>query len=481
MKRSVQVLREVGPDLIGAILPGVGLATLVGKEIAERTGLIKGVDDDDRSEVGVDQDRVFEQYANVLRALAEDAPLLVVIDDLHWADDASISLLFHLARRLDQSRVLLVGSFRADEIATADDDRRVSLRKVLAEIKRYSGNVTVDLDQTTEAERRDFAAQLIDSEPNHFSAAMRAQLFGRTGGHPLFTVELLRTLQDRGDLVQDDDGAWVADDIDWDTLPARVEGVIEERIGRLATDERSIIESASIEGPVFTAEVVAKLGGRPVRDVLDQLSTDLEKRHRLVSERGGVPAGDNVLAAFQFTHALFQRYLYAALGQARRRLMHAEVGSALEELCAGRPERLSPMLAWHFDLGGQRARAARYYSLAGRRANNQGAPAAARKHLERALDLLPADDDETRWSVLVARDIALVNLGDRERVDQTARPCSNSPDARTTTGGWPRRSASTPSAAPTPATSTARSSRPVTPPRSLSRWVIGCSRRTVWR
>jgi adenylate cyclase len=416
VKRSGQILREVGPDLIGAILPGVGLAAVVGKEIAERTGLINTADDDERGAASVDQDRVFEQYANVLRALAEDAPLLIVIDDLHWADDASIGLLFHLSRRLDQSRILLIGSYRPDEIATitAGDDRRVSLAKVLAEIKRYGGDVTIDLDVTTEDERREFAAELIDSEPNHLSASTRSQLFARTSGHPLFTVELLRALQERGDLVKDDEGAWVARDIDWDTLPARVEGVIEERIGRLGNGEREIIEAASIEGPVFTAEVVAKLTGQRPREVLDRLSADLERRHRLVSERGEVPAGENVLSAFQFTHALFQRYLYAELGPARQRVMHAEVGAALEELCAGQPERLSPMLAWHFDLGAKRDRAAHYYSLAGRRAINQGAPAASRKHLDRALALLPSGDDEARWTILVARDIALLNLGDQD-------------------------------------------------------------------
>ncbi|NIO72144.1 MAG: hypothetical protein GTN71_24745, partial [Anaerolineae bacterium] len=91
--------------------------------------------------------------------------------------------------------------------------------------------------------------------PNRLGVAFREMLYRQTRGHPLFTIELLRGLQERGDLVQDPEGRWVEGPaLDWETLPARVEAVIAERIGRLAEPLRAALRVASVEGEVFTAE-----------------------------------------------------------------------------------------------------------------------------------------------------------------------------------------------------------------------------------
>jgi adenylate cyclase len=129
---------------------------------------------------------------------------------------------------------------------------------VLAEIQRYAGDVTVDLDAAGRADRRAFTDALIDSEPNALPGDFRDRLFAHTGGHPLFTVELLRTLQERGDLSRGPGGRWTVTTVDWATLPPRVEGVIEERVGRLSADERELLDVASVEGVTFTADVITR-------------------------------------------------------------------------------------------------------------------------------------------------------------------------------------------------------------------------------
>ncbi|THF70158.1 hypothetical protein E7T06_08910 [Deinococcus sp. Arct2-2] len=415
--RSVQLLVEVGPDLVGAFVPGASLVARVGRTVIKSTGWL-----DELNRLGqrqehsgaIEQSRIFEQYANVIEAIAKEQPLLIVLDDLQWADEASVGLLFHLSRRLASSPVLILGTYRPDEIAMARDGERHPLEKVLAEIKRYAGDVTIDLSQTGEAERQAFVNELLDVEPNRLDADFRQQLYTHTGGHPLFTVELLRTLQERGQLVRDADDRWVSGQLDWSTLPARVEGVIEERIGRLVQGERELLDIASVEGTSFTAEVVAKIAGRPLRPLVRELSQGLEKQHRLVSERGELVAGRSRLSAYGFTHALFQKYLYSELGQAERRLLHGEVGGVLEELCGPDTLELSPQLAWHLDLGGEPQRAAPYYLQAGERAVQQGAPREARRLLERALTLADAADAETRWKITLAQETALRLLGDTD-------------------------------------------------------------------
>jgi tetratricopeptide (TPR) repeat protein len=414
--RSIQVLVEVGPDLIGAIVPGGSLVAKAGAAMVETSRWFDGLGARDAAARpgAIDQTRVFEQYANLLRTLAEDCPIVLVIDDLQWADEASIGLLFHLSRRLGDSRILIVTTYRPDEVARHDLDTRSSLEKLLAEIKRYAGDVTIDLGDTAEEERWSFVNHYVDVEPNRIGAAFRQQVFQRTGGHPLFTVELLRTLQERGHLVRDEDGRWVVDRVDWDTLPARVEGVIEERIGRLNAEERQILDAASVEGTVFTAEVVAKLLELSMRQLLAGLAQRLERQHRLVFERGEVRAGATTLASFQFTHTLFQRYLYRELSSAERRLMHGDIARALQELHGDDSDEFSPQLAWHLDQAREPSLAAEQYTRAGERALIQGAPSDAVRFLRRGMELVQPDDVAVRWRLLKAQVEAFRVLADND-------------------------------------------------------------------
>ena len=156
--------------------------------------------------------------------------MLLIIDDLQWADTASLSLLFHLGRRLQGSRVLLLAAYRPDEVDLRRGGERHPLQKLVAEFRRTYGDMCLDLDQVEETGRA-FMDAFLDSEPNRLGEGFRNVLFQHTAGHPLFTIELLRAMRERGDLFRDESGRWTAGPVlDWDTLPASVEGVIEERL-----------------------------------------------------------------------------------------------------------------------------------------------------------------------------------------------------------------------------------------------------------
>lgn len=336
--RTTQVLVEVGPDLVGSIVPGATLLAKIGKVVAQKAGwldkLEKLVQNKPQAipQAAMDQGRIFEQYANVLKALAKEQPLLIILDDLHWADEASIGLLFHLSRRIEQSSILLIGTYRSHEIGLKSGERH-PLEKVLNEIKRQAGNVWIDLDQAQIAGKRAFIDQWLDSKPNELGEAFRQALFRHTEGNPLFTIELLRTLQERGDLVQNAQGRWIQTaSLIWDSLPARIEGVIEERLGRLEESQRELLRTASVVGENFTAEALAQVQQTPLRQLLKELPQNLEKHHRLVQERGGLKVGQNLLTGYGFAHALFQDYLYHELGTGERRLLHGELAQVLGQL-----------------------------------------------------------------------------------------------------------------------------------------------------
>lgn len=438
LQRAAQVLIDIAPDLIGTVLPGAGLIATLGTTVADRAGWTSKVlrlEERTRTQAGagaVEQGRIFEQYAAMLKEMSSRQPLLLVVDDLHWADEASVALLFHLSRRIGQSRILIVAGYRPDEVAAAGGPQRTALAKVLAEIRRYAGDVTVDLDGTGPADRRAFTDALIDSEPNVLPDGFRDRLFAHTGGHPLFTVELLRTLQDRGDLARDPGGRWTVTTVDWATLPPRVEGVIEERVGRLSADERELLDVASVEGVTFTADVIARITASPLRGVLRALSERLQRTHRLVQERDE-PGGRRVRpATFQFTHALVQQYLHAELGSAERRLLHGEVAHALQDLDGGEPGDLNTRLAWHWDQAGEADLAVPCYLAAGEQALARAAPRQALTLLDRALELLAPADTATEWRVRSARALALALLPDvserRDNIEALLRLAADAAD-----------------------------------------------------
>ena len=296
------------------------------------------------------QQHLFEQYCAVLRALSREHPLLILLDDLQWADSASAGLLYHLGTRLEGSRILVLGAYRPEEVALGRDGERHPLEKALAECKRLYGDAWLDLTNSDEAKGRDFVDAFLDSEPNRLGQAFREQLYQHTEGHALFTIELLRAMQERGDLVRDQEGFWVeARCLDWESLPARVEAVIAERIGRLEKALRETLSIASVEGEDFTAQVTARVqGGERAPAAARALAGAGGSATGWCTSRGRCRSPDKRLSRYRFAHALYQQYLYNHLGSAERRLLHRATAEALEELYAGDLPTIAPQLAYHW-------------------------------------------------------------------------------------------------------------------------------------
>jgi predicted ATPase len=392
--RSVQVLVDVAPELVGTFVPGVALLGHLGKAVAEKVGWMDQLDALAKRKVGdgepvAEQSRIFEQYTAYLQRLSTKTPLILFLDDLQWADTASLGLLFHLGRRMGSSRVLILGAYRPDDVALGRGGERHPLVPVVHELTRYNGDVSIDLDAIPEAVNRQFVDSVLDAEPNHLGQAFRQALFYKTGGHALFTVELFRTLQERGDLVRGGDGCWVqGPSLDWDALPVKVEGVIAERIARLDEELKEMLAVASVEGEQFTAEVLARVEAMSEREAIRQLSGELERQHRLVSARGMVQLGTQRLSLYRFWHNLFQQYLYGSLDQVERACLHRDMGEAIEGLFGGETEQVAAQLARHFEEGGVPAKAVVYRLQAGNRAHRMSAHQEAAAHLTRGLELL---------------------------------------------------------------------------------------------
>jgi len=399
MPQSVQALLDLGPDLINTFVSGASLerrSSNYAQDSPEWLGRLQDQIELRRERpnpINIEhsdiQKDLFDQYSKVIHKLSGQQPLLLVLDDLQWADLGSISLLFHLGRRIKGHRILILGAYRPDEITQVRDGTRHPLNQVLTEFKRTFGETDINLDKADELEARKFVDALVDTEPNRLGEEFRHALHLHTGGHALFTIELLRQLEAQGYLQKDQEGRWVeSPELSWDTLPARVEAVIEGRVSRLPTELRDILDKASVEGQEFTAEIVAEVSGLPVQEIVHRLSHELDKQYLLVEASGIQRIGQQRLSLYRFRHILFQKYVYESLDEVERVHLHENVGLAIERLYQDQTGQVVVRLARHFEEAGVNDKAVEYLLEAADQAKLLSANEEAINHLTKGLDLL---------------------------------------------------------------------------------------------
>ncbi|NJC97527.1 MAG: hypothetical protein C3F07_15485 [Anaerolineales bacterium] len=415
---TMHALVDTGPDLIDTFVQRSALlehakacASEQSDWLADLERLLERKPTTTHSAAALHQVDLFEQYTRVLQTLEQKSPLLLVVDDLQWADAGSVNLLFHLGRRIIGNRILIIGAYRSEEITLGREGGRHPLESVINEFRRELGDIILNVDQT---EGRKFIEGFLNSEPNRLGPSFREMLYHQTQGHPLFTIELLRGLQERGDIARDAEGYWVEGaSLDWVTLPIRVEAAIQERIGRLPESLQKALAVASVEGESFTAEVVAQVRTVDKHKMLESLSGELDKRHRLVHAQSIQRVDGRPLSCYRFRHILFQKYLYSSLDNVERAHLHEQVGTTLEELYGDQVEdAANPVhLALHFEKAKIIDKAIHYLHNAGKRAVQLSAFRDGIAHLERGLSLLEdlpdsPERDKNELNLLLALGIA---------------------------------------------------------------------------
>jgi DNA-binding SARP family transcriptional activator len=394
---AVTAILDYGPNLLEAFFSGSAFLQRAAIAIPENEPLLNrlrlSVERAQTRREDWSQSHLFHQLTKVFQTMADENPLVLLLDDLQWVDSGSTGLLFHLVQRLDTSRVLFVGAYRPVEVAIGRNGSRHPIDKVVHEFKRRYGDIWIDLSHTSKVEEMQFVNAYLETEPNRLGSDFRAQLHHHTGGHPLFTIELLRAMQKRGDLNIDEEGYWVTGmPLDWEKLPARVEGAIAERIDRLPVNLQRLLQIASVQGETFIAEVVADHLAKDVGTVISLLSGDLSKEHRLVRSKSVQQLGPSAqrLSNYQFHHYLFQKFLYNSLDDVQKTQIHEATGKSLEILFGTQTIEISARLARHFQVAGNFNKAVQYRLQAGQRALRLSAIDEAHSHLTSGLEALKA-------------------------------------------------------------------------------------------
>ena len=311
---------------------------------------------------------LYQQATHFLQKLSRFGPILLVLEDLHWGEQEIFDLLAHLLPHTAGYPICIVASYRPEEVLLehqVEEDRHPFAR-LLYEIKLAGCEVEVSLNNT---DGRRFIDAWLDTEPNRLDDIFRHTLFEKTQGHALFTIELIKDLQERGYLKQDKDHQWcVADSISWDSLPLKTEAIIAERISRLLPDQRLLLKAAAIQGETFTADVVAKLLNWPLQKVIYSFSRRLARTCHLIRAERRKQIGTKALSYYKFRHNLFQQFIYHRLDPVERSFLHLQTANILEAfyLEAGiEKESGAAILAYHFEAAQAIKKAMTYRELAG--------------------------------------------------------------------------------------------------------------------
>jgi class 3 adenylate cyclase len=321
---------------------------------------------------------LFAAVVGLLAALSHSQPVILVLDDLQWADEGSLLMLRHLATAAPATRVLILGTYRDAGPASPQP-----LTDTLAALHRQSRLSRIELAGLDDAGVVALLEAAAGYTLDDAAASLAHAVHRETDGNPFFVSEMLRHLSETGAIYQDAAGRWAAAGVlDQVALPESVRVVIGARVGRLGRDAARALSVAAVIGRDFDLDLLALATGTSEDELLDVL--DAAAAVALVRE---LP---DLAGRYSFAHALIQHTLYEDLGPTRRARVHGRVAEALEALYGDRPGARVAELARHWSSAAQPgglAHAIRYSREAADAALEALAPQDALRYYAQALAL----------------------------------------------------------------------------------------------
>ena len=363
---SVDVARQKLASGLGALGAQAGTAEAIMPVLSYLLGVEEGRSGE------LDPEQVRRQIALAARMLIErrleQSPLLIIIEDLHWADAASVDLLREILDDLVQRPLMMVISLRPDARPPQVDRAAQTIIRL--------GPLSADETQA-------LVSGLFGSVDDAAFARVRQVIATRAGGNPLFVEEIIRSLMTAGTLIRERDrwtcatGAGAAD------IPATLHGLLLSRIDRLPADARRLLQEAAVLGTIFDQTLLCAIAtdAHSASAVLGRL-VEADLVRPIGHGRDGGRHG--------FTHALVHEVVYENLLHARRSALHERAGRALEHAAGPMPSRLADLeaLGHHWSLTADKSKGARYLTAAGDRARAVYANDDAIRHYARALRTL---------------------------------------------------------------------------------------------
>lgn len=311
-----------------------------------------------------ERDRLFESLYRIVIDISEKKPLLLVLDDIQWADDSSLQLLHYLARNIRNQKVLMCASYSPEDLKE-DGGRTHPLSETLRRMRIEKLFKEIWLDRLNENWTVTMIESLVGKQglPDEFIK----MLYKKSEGNPFYIEEVLRSLVNEG-LIQIDSYRWDGKiDTSRIRIPGTIRDVIARRIDGLDDKTKTILRFASIIGNRFNFDVLHKISDVSEEEVTDAIDASIAANiiHEDLSSEE---------ESYKFDHALIREVIYESMSRSRRRLMHKKIGYIIEELYKNRLDEVVYNLAHHFCEGKDSEKTLIYAMKAGEKAIKAFAP-----------------------------------------------------------------------------------------------------------
>jgi predicted ATPase/DNA-binding CsgD family transcriptional regulator len=385
-------LREFGPELLIICNTWTDDLARLLPELEHTAPAARASD-----EPQIQKRQLFEAIYTIIRPPDPQACRIVVLEDFHWSDQTSQELVRYLARAIMRDRLLLIITYRSDEL-----HRRHPLLHLIAQLNRDRLYQEIRLAPLSRDELVGMLEATLDRQlPDSLAEA----LYDRTGGNPFFAEELLKSLIGHGQLDALIQVAQQGRPIDRLAIPTSIKDAILGRTAELNPTTAEVLTYAAVVGRRFDFDLLLRLTGLAEPELLRAVELLVERQ--LVVEEPGGPDD-----RYSFRHALTREAIYDDLLGRERRTRHREVLAALEAIYADRRDEVIDQLAYHSLHGRELEQAARYARLAGERAAQMHAYREAVAHYEVALELLEIDEPGLRADLFERLGHAAYPLGD---------------------------------------------------------------------
>jgi oligopeptide transport system substrate-binding protein len=315
-----------------------------------------------------ERQRLFENLVIFFSTLSDHAPLLLILEDVHWADSGTLALMLHLARNTHHKRLMIAAPYREVEL-----DEARPFHEVLLDIQRERLAERLKINRLTRSKTQDLLEVLFAEEA---TPKFLEGIFRETEGNPFFIEEVCKAMLASGKLTYKE-GSWYRPSMEELGVPQSVQVAIQSRVRKLPEVAQEVLNLAAIVGRVFDSEMIVKTMELEEEELIEAIE-DAEKAQLIegVNGRGG--------GEYRFSHALIPSTLVVGLRTRKRRRLHREVAEALEHVSPDDFEAL----AYHYNQAGNDEKAITFYLKAGDRARNLFAFQEAIENYEQALDIL---------------------------------------------------------------------------------------------
>jgi len=334
--------------------------------------------------LGVTRDRMLREFAEFVEELTSSRPLVLALDDLHWSDDSTLSLLELLARRDDPARLFLIATYRPAEATRA----RQPL-EALAQGMKIRGQCRIVRPDLLSAAA---VQSLIDSALPGISpdGSLVDTVHQRRGGNPLFVQALIDHWKATSAVLHQPEGWRAAADLAelGKGVPESLTAMIHQNLETLNPEEQLLLEAASVAGREFVASVLAS-GLGWAEEETELRCAALARQGTFIRDSGVLEwPGGGLSSRFRFIHVLYREVVYGRVPAGRRSRLHRVIGMELEKAYGAEAHANANQLARHFQYGGDHPRAIRYYRLAAEQALRRSAHSEAASLLEAGLNLV---------------------------------------------------------------------------------------------